>query len=78
MSSRLNLEALRAAKLEYVTRLSSASFAALLEQLPAEEQPELGDRQNLVELEHEGQTLRDRRRPLAAATGHGTASEPGG
>jgi transposase len=54
MSSRLNLEALSAAKLEYVTRLSSASFAALLEQLPAEEQPELGDRQNIVEMEHEG------------------------
>lgn len=54
MSSRLNLEALSAAKLEYVTRLSSASFTALLEQLPAEEQPELGDRQNIVEVEHKG------------------------
>jgi hypothetical protein len=42
MSSRLNLEALDKAKLEYVTRLSSASFAALLEQLPTEEQPETG------------------------------------
>jgi transposase len=54
MSSRLNLEALSAAKLRYVTRLSSASLAALLESLPTENQPELGDRKNLVELEHNG------------------------
>lgn len=54
MSSRLNLEALSAAKLRYVTRLSSASLAALLESLPTESQPELGDRKNLVELEQNG------------------------
>lgn len=54
MSSRLNLEALSAAKLRYVTRLSSASLAALLESLPTESQPELGDRKNLVELEQDG------------------------
>jgi transposase len=54
MSSRLNLEALSAAKLRYVTRLSSASLAALLESLPTESQPELGDRKNLVELERDG------------------------
>ena len=54
MSSRLNLEALSAAKLEYVTRLSSASMAALLKALPQENQPELGDRKNLIEVEHEG------------------------
>jgi len=54
MSSRLNLEALSAAKLRYVTRLSSASLAALLESLPTESQPELGDRHNLVELEQNG------------------------
>lgn len=54
MSSRLNLEALSAAKLRYVTRLSSASLTALLESLPAENQPELGDRKNLVELEQDG------------------------
>jgi len=53
MSSRLNLEALDKAKLEYVTRLSSASLGALLEQLPTEEQPELGDRQNILEVEHQ-------------------------
>lgn len=54
MSSRLNLEALSAAKLRYVTRLSSASLKALLESLPTESQPELGDRKNLIELEHDG------------------------
>jgi transposase len=54
MSSRLNLEALSAAKLRYVTRLSSASLASLLESLPTESQPELGDRKNLVELERDG------------------------
>ena len=54
MSSRLNLEALSAAKLGYVTRLSSASLTALLESLPTENQPELGDRKNLIELEHNG------------------------
>ena len=54
MSSRLNLEALSAAKLRYVTRLSSASLTALLESLPAESQPELGDRKALIEIEHGG------------------------
>jgi transposase len=54
MSSRLNLEALSAARLRYVTRLSSASLTALLESLPTESQPELGDRNNLVELEQDG------------------------
>lgn len=54
MSSQFNLEALSTARLEYVTRLSSASFAALLENLPKENQPELGDRKSIVEVEHEG------------------------
>jgi transposase len=54
MSSQFNLEALTTARLEYVTRLSSASFAALLENLPKENQPELGDRKSIVEVEHEG------------------------
>jgi transposase len=54
MSSRLNLEALSAAKLRFVTRLSSASLTSLLESLSVESQPELGDRKNLVELEHGG------------------------
>ena len=52
MSSRLNLEALTAAKLEFVTRLSNATFAALLKELSADQQSELGDRQNIVEVAH--------------------------
>lgn len=54
MSSRVNLEAMSAERLEFVTRLSSARFAALLDQLPADEQPELGDRQDLMEIHHAG------------------------
>lgn len=54
MSSKVNLEALSAASLEYVTRLSSATFASLLEVLPKDNQPELDDRRNLLEVEHEG------------------------
>lgn len=54
MSSRLNLAALTRDKLEFVTRLSTSSFTALLADLPADEQPELGDRQNLLEVEHDG------------------------
>ena len=54
MSSRLNLAALSAAKLRFVTRLSSARLTALLAALPTESQPELGDRKNLVELEQDG------------------------
>jgi transposase len=54
MSSQFNLEALSAARLEYVTRLSSATFTALLEDLPKENQPELGDRKSIVEVQHAG------------------------
>jgi transposase len=54
MSSRLNLEALSAQRLQYVTRLSSATLTALLKDLPKEDQPELGDRQKIVEVTHEG------------------------
>lgn len=54
MSSQFNLEALSTARLEYVTRLSSSSFAALLEDLPKENQPELGDRKSIAEVQHEG------------------------
>jgi transposase len=54
MSSLVNLEALSAASLEYVTRLSSASFTALLAELPQDNQPELDDRRNILEVEHDG------------------------
>jgi len=53
MSSRLNLAELTDAKMEYVTRLSNATFAALWERLSGAQQAELGDHQNLLELEHD-------------------------
>lgn len=53
MSSRLNLAALTKDKLEFVTRLSTSSFKALLADLPTDQQPELGDRQNLIEVAHD-------------------------
>lgn len=54
MSSRLNLEALSAERLKYVTRLSTVALTALLKDLPMEDQPELGDRQKIIEITHEG------------------------
>lgn len=54
MSSRINLEAMDAAGLGYVTRLSAATLHALVEELGLEKQLELGDRQKLMEITHEG------------------------
>jgi transposase len=54
MSSRLNLEAMRADDLPFVTRLSAASLPAVLAALPQEAQPLLWDRTHLVELTLEG------------------------
>ncbi|HEY0793922.1 MAG TPA: IS1634 family transposase [Chthoniobacterales bacterium] len=54
MSSRLNLEALRADDLPFVTRLSAASLPAVLAALPQEAQPLLWDRTHLVEVTLEG------------------------
>lgn len=54
MSSRLNLEALEAEELRYVTRQSNATLMSLIKTLPEEEQLELGDRTRLIEVEHEG------------------------
>lgn len=54
MSSRLNLEAMEAAELNYVTRQSTATLMALVEELPKEKQLELGDRTHLIEVEHQG------------------------
>ncbi len=53
MSSRLNLEALSAAGLGYVTRLSAATLQSLVAELALEKQLELGDRQTLLELTHQ-------------------------
>lgn len=54
MSSRLNLEAMDQAGLGYVTRLSASTLQALVGKLGLEKQMELGDRQNLLEVAHEG------------------------
>jgi transposase len=54
MSSQVNLEAMTAAHLGYVTRLSAATLHSLVEALALEEQMELGDRQKLMEITHQG------------------------
>ena len=54
MSSRLNLQALDEAGLGYVTRLSAATLQNLVAELGLEKQLELGDRQNLLEVTHDG------------------------
>ena len=50
MSSKINLEAVAALKLKYVTRLGAATLDQLLEQLPADQSPELWDRTQLMEI----------------------------
>jgi len=54
MSSRLNLEALEEEEIKYVTRQSDATLTALIKELPQERQIELGDRTQLIEIEHGG------------------------
>src|SRR5581483_1996249 len=54
MSSQVNLEAMSQAHLKYVTRLSSATLQSLLAELPQETQLQLGDRQQVVEITHQG------------------------
>jgi len=54
MSSQINLEAMDAAHLGYVTRLSAATLRSLVEELSLEKQLELGERQKLMEITHEG------------------------
>ena len=53
MSSQINLEAMSAAGLGYVTRLSAATLRSLVEELDLEKQLELGDRQKLMEITHQ-------------------------
>jgi transposase len=53
MSSRINLEAMNAAGLGYVTRLSATTLRSLVGELALERQLELGDRQTLLELTHQ-------------------------
>jgi transposase len=54
MSSEINLEAMDAAHLGYVTRLSAATLHALVQELALDQQLELGDRHKLMELTHQG------------------------
>lgn len=54
LASRVNLDAIEAEKLSYVTRLSKAKLGALLKRLPEDRQPELFDSTRLVEIEHGG------------------------
>ena len=49
MSSAVNLDALTAANMRFVTRLSNATMEALLAERPPEAQLELGDRRQVVE-----------------------------
>lgn len=53
MSSQINLEAMDAAHLGYVTRLSAATLHRLVEEWGLEQQLELGDRQKLMEVTHQ-------------------------
>jgi len=53
MSSKINLEAMNAAGLGYVTRLSASTLRTLVAELDLEMQLELGDRQKLMEVTHE-------------------------
>ena len=54
MSSKVNLEALEALKLRYVTRLGAGALEELLEQLPPDQAPELWDRTQVMEIVREG------------------------
>ena len=54
MSSQINLEALTAAKLRFVTRLSAATLQTLVAELALEKQLALEDRQELLEIDHQG------------------------
>lgn len=53
MSSQINLEAMTAASLGYVTRLSASTLRGLVAELALERQMELGDRQELMEITHQ-------------------------
>jgi transposase len=54
MSSTLNLATLDEAQMRFVTRLSNSTLEALLAELPADQQLELGDRSRVVEVSHQG------------------------
>jgi len=54
MSSAINLEQMRNDELEYVTRLSGSTLRSVARKLPEDNQPELWDRDCLVEFEGDG------------------------
>ncbi len=54
MSSRVNLEAIEALKLKYVTRLCASMLDDLLADVPADASPELWDRTHVMEIVREG------------------------
>jgi transposase len=55
MSSKVNLAALEALGLKYVTRLGASGLAELLAGLPTDPSPELWDRTQVIEVVREGQ-----------------------
>ncbi len=55
MSSKVNLEAIEALGLMYVTRCGAGVLAELLAELPSDQSPELWDRTGLMEIVKEGQ-----------------------
>src|SRR2546428_4420730 len=67
MSSKVNLEAMEALKLKYVTRLSVSTLDELLAQSPAEAAPELWDRAQVMEIVREGKLQWSRRKDLIEA-----------
>jgi transposase len=54
MSSKVNLAAVEALKLKYVTRLGAAMLDQLIESLPADQSPELWGRTQVMEIVREG------------------------
>jgi transposase len=54
MSSQVNLEAMEALQLKYVTRLGAGMLDELLAELPADSSPELWDRTQVMEIVREG------------------------
>ena len=54
MSSKVNLAAMEALGLRYVTRLGAGALEELLAQLPADQAPELWDRTQVMEIVREG------------------------
>ena len=54
MSSKVNLAAMEALGLRYVTRLGAGALEELLERLPADQAPELWDRTQVMEMVREG------------------------